>query len=87
MDAPQLGKILGQRPEQRHLQVPSPILEELEGEHAHLKNVAGLGAFDGDRPGEEMRARSAGAGGQNLAMAGKDRKAARGVRKVGGFSR
>ena len=43
---PQLREVLGQGAPQRDLQVPAPVLAQLDLVDADLEHVAGLGAFD-----------------------------------------
>ncbi len=87
VDAAQLGKVLRQGAEPRHLQVPSPILAPLDVADADLQHVAGLRAGDGDRSRQEMRARAALALGKDLVVLGEHRKAGRLIRKIGRLAR
>ena len=86
MQPPQLREVLGQRAPQRDLQVPAPVLTQLDLVDADLEHVAGLGAFDCDRSGEKMRPGPDIARIKNLAMPGNDGEAARGVGKVLGLA-
>lgn len=59
-------EIVGQGTRQRLDHVPSPILPELDVEDLDREHVAGLGAFDGDRAGEDVAGQHALVLGMNL---------------------
>ena len=82
VDAAELGKILRQRAERRDLEIPAPIAAQLDAQHAHFEDVAGLGALDVDRSGEKVRARTAERACQHLRMSGHDVEAERRIGQI-----
>ena len=53
-----LVEIVGQGAGERPDQVIAPVLPELDVENLDLEHVAGLGALDGDRSGQDMAGRA-----------------------------
>ena len=69
-------EIVGQGAGERTDQVVAPVLPELDVEDVDLEHVAGLGALDRDRPGQDMAGHHALALGMHLDEFGRDVKLA-----------
>ena len=67
-------EIVGQGAGERTDQVVAPVLPELDVEDVHFQHVAGLGAFDRDRPGQDVAGHHALAFGMHLVELGRDVK-------------
>ena len=71
-------EVVGEGAGQRTVVVVAPILAQGDVEDAHFQHVAGLGALDGHRPGQDMRPeRDARLGGVDGAQLGRDVEAGR----------
>ena len=77
-DQPGLVEIVGQGAGERPDQVVAPVLPQADVEDFDLQHVAGLGALDRDRTGQDMTGHHPLVFGVNLVEFGRDVKPARG---------
>jgi len=76
------GEVFRKSAERRDLEVPPPIGPQFDVQNAHLEDVAGLGAFDVDRPREEVWPRPAKRAFQHVRVSGDRTKAERRIGQI-----
>ena len=87
VEEPRLLKILRQRSHARKLEVPAPVLAQLDVEYAHFEHVARLRAGDLDRPRQVMRSGPTAARVEHGAMIGQNHEASSGFRQMWDIAR
>src|SRR5262245_12780278 len=86
MHEARLGKILGQRPRQRKLKIPAPVLAQHDIANPDFEHIASAGAIDRDRAGKQMWAGPSVSRVQHLAMLRQNGKAGGWRWQIGRFA-